>query len=360
MKRIKIAIVGLHYGKHIIETQILSGKASDFFELTAVCSLEKDDVSEVAVRYGVRGFTDLDEMLREGDFECVGLFTGPAGRADQIKAIVRAGKDIITTKPFEESSSSAKKALRELVNLNKVLCTNSPYPIMPDDIKQIYAWIEKYDLGRAISAQCFTWANYREKHDGSWYDQRELCPVAPVFRIGIYALNDLIQLFGAIESVSVVESRIFTERPTPDNANMSLKFSNGLIANVLASFCIGDDSPYPDSMVLGFENGVIYRNVGPQAIWPRKEIEMTVQAKTVSDKIVTERKTICSEKLSGAYLWGNYYDMIKNREVPSPDYVERLLGSIKVFETVNRSYNLNDIRTDKVCENVEDYDLSLV
>jgi predicted dehydrogenase len=137
-----------------------------------------------------------------------------------IRKAIRAGKHVMTTKPFELDPQAAANVLAEAKSLGMVVHLNSPPATRPGDIQQIFNWQREHDLGRPVSAQCQTWVSYREKPDGSWYDDPKRCPVAPIFRLGIYAINDLMFLFKNPRQVSVMHSRLFTQRPTPDHALM--------------------------------------------------------------------------------------------------------------------------------------------
>ena len=118
--------------------------------------------------------------------------------------------------------------------------------------------------------------NYHEQADGRWYDDPRQCPVAPIFRLGIYLINDLVRLFGDAETVQVLQSRIRTGRPTADNAQLGIRFRNGVLANIYASFCVGDGDYEPDSLVLKFENGTIYRNCGPTKPVARTSVSLVM------------------------------------------------------------------------------------
>lgn len=149
----------------------------------------------------------------------------------------------MTTKPFELNANVASRVLKEAEKMGRVVHLNSPSPL-PEDIFVIKKWIKKYNLGQVIGCRADVWANYREKADGSWYDSPKKYPVAPIFRLGIYLINDLIRLIGKPESLQVLHSRLFTKRPTPDNAQLGILFENGAIVNVFSSFCIDDGQQY--------------------------------------------------------------------------------------------------------------------
>ena len=201
--RIPIAIVGLNFGSHIIE---LLGGVEPLFRLAAVCDLDFAKAKERAAGLGVRAYGNLDDLLADPDIPVIGLFTGPAGRAELLGQIIRAGKDVITTKPFEVDPKAAAAVLLEAKRLGRVIHLNSPSPLLSPDLAQIVRWRDEYDLGRPTGARAEAWASYQEAADGGWHDDPARCPLAPVFRIGIYLINDLIHLFGSIEAVQVFHS----------------------------------------------------------------------------------------------------------------------------------------------------------
>ena len=52
MDRMKIGIVGLNFGKSIVN-QVLAGSGSKYFELAAVCDMDRIRADEIAVKSGV-------------------------------------------------------------------------------------------------------------------------------------------------------------------------------------------------------------------------------------------------------------------------------------------------------------------
>ena len=64
-------------------------------------NLNEEKVSTCAKKYQVKGTTRFEELLEDPAVPVIGLFTGPSRRADFVRKIIRAGKDVMTTKPFE-------------------------------------------------------------------------------------------------------------------------------------------------------------------------------------------------------------------------------------------------------------------
>jgi predicted dehydrogenase len=256
-KKIKIAGVGLKFGEHVIRQMVDNGMASPFVELGGVFDLDAERTREVAQLFGTRAYGSLDEILADPEIEAVGLFTPPAGRAELIRKVIRSGRHVMTTKPFELNAAEALSVLTEAREIGRIVHLNSPGPLPDPETQQILEWQREFQLGQPVAVRWETYANYREKADGSWYDDPQRCPVAPIFRLGIYGINQLLRLCGRVESVAVAHNRLFTGRPTPDNAELSLVFANGALGSIFASFCVDDGYRYSDVLCVHYERGTI-------------------------------------------------------------------------------------------------------
>mgnify|MGYP006281850145 CR=1 FL=1 len=334
MERIPIAVVGLNFGRHIVR-ELRIGPAGEYFELAAVCDLDAARADKLADRFRVDSFHSLEELLEESDIPVVGLFTGPEGRAQLIRRIIDAERDVMTTKPFELDPDAAESVLHEARDAGRVVHLNSPAPLPPADLQQANAWREDMELGRPIACRAETWASYREEPDGSWQDDPDRCPVAPIFRLGIYLINDLVHLFGKAETVQVSSSHLFTGRPTPDNAQLSIRFENGALANVFASFCIKDGLFYRNSLTINYQNGTIYRNVGPVEADKREETHMSVVAGHDPQDPVIARTEV--ETRSGEYRWDLFHRAIQGEELEGEISPEEIAEGLRIIQAMRQS-----------------------
>ncbi len=331
MERRQIAFVGLNFGRTIIE-RLRRGKGNQFFEVAAVCDSDRQKAERVAAELGVRAYFGLDQLLADPESPAVvGLFTGPAGRAELIRQLIRRGKDVMTTKPFETDPRTALQVLQEAGQMGRIVHLNSPTPVPTGDLRQMEEWAEQYRLGRPVACRCDTWCSYREKPDGSWYDDPELCAAAPILRIGIYLINDLVRIFGPAAQVNVLQSRIFTERPTADNAQLGILFRNGAIANVFASFCTQDGDYYKDSLVLNYERGTIYRSSGPG----RKETGEGDRTRLALKTLDETGRHIVEETVAdgycGEYQWEIFYRALQGEVFPDQIRPEQVAEGIKIL-----------------------------
>lgn len=331
-RRINMLLVGLNFGKWVMENEVLGGQGKDYVNIVALCDLNKEKVDALAAQWGARAEYDLDAALRREDIEAVLLITGPVGRARLIDKCLDAGKAVLTTKPFDPSSTETLRVLSKAQALGIPVYMNSPYPTTPPEIAQIRDWVDQYRLGRPVGYRASCTCSYREKPDGSWYDDPEKCPAAPIYRLGIYLINDLCRLLPPVEEVGLLQSRLFTGRPTADNALLSLLHVGGTVGSLYCSFCVGDKQVYRNTLELNFEQGTIYKNVGPLSDSEGEGISLRLvvpqdQGTRVIEKVV--------DKPPAGYPWKLFHDAV--RGMPADDAVtpEQVAAAIAVIEKMS-------------------------
>lgn len=341
---IPIGIVGLGFGRWIVRALQRPENAS-LFQIVRVCDLEPAKAHAVALEIGCE-IASYSELLNDPAIPALGIFTEPQGRADLVGQAIRAGKHVVSTKPFEEDSVAALAVMEEAVRLGKIIHLNSPSPFPTPDLAVISEWQKHFHLGRPLSAQCSTWVRYDEEADGGWLDDPELCPVAPIFRLGIYLINDAIEIFGEAEEVQVMSSRIFTGRPTPDHAQLSIRFRSGALVNILASFCINDGDRYRNAMTLNFENGTVYRNTDPEGRGDSAGCLSVVVAR--NDKPVQIDRRSVSD-MSGNYDWKSFHAAVEGNQGLPADYPKKVAAGIQVIEAMKTSERLGrPVRLEKL------------
>jgi len=332
---IKIGVLGLRFGLQQMQ-EVMHGADEQFVEIRAVCDNVPERLKEGCEAFGCAGYDDLDRMLVESDIEAVALFTGPAGRAGLIRRILHAGKHVMTTKPFEVYPEAGLAVLKEAAGLGLVLHLNSPSALPGDDIRQILAWRREHKLGDLIFANMDGWYQRREEADGSWYDDPALCPVAPCFRLGIYAINDLIVLAGTPLEVQVLESRKLTGRPTPDIAQLSIRFEGGAIASVRNSFC-----PTPTRGVHGselvFERGVVVRSYDGENHFTAANITLKLEAVDADGGRLCEEALIPANRASHAYRWDAFHSAVRGASRDGEVPPETIINGIRIVTAMARA-----------------------
>lgn len=339
MEPIRIVIVGLNFGSHILR-QIVDGPGRPYLQLVGVCDLDTERCTQKGHELGVRAYATLEEVIADPAVEAVGLFTGPSGRARLIRRLMQGGKHVLTTKPFERDANEALDVLREAHRLGIAVFLNSPSALLPPDLAQVEVWRQEFELGRPVAARFDIWASYQETADGRWYDDPEQCPIAPIFRIGIYLINDAVRVFGEAADVQVLSSRLRTGRPTPDNAQLGIRFRSGALANIFASLCIDDGDAHRNAMTLNLEHGTIYRNCGPfQSSYRDGGSELVLVQRGPEGRQVTARVALPDFHPHHVYQWDVFQRAVRGeRDLPlvSP---ETVAAGIRIIEAMVRAEN---------------------
>jgi predicted dehydrogenase len=329
---VRLAVVGLNFGEYMVN---LMHAGIPGLDLRLLCDQQVEKARRLAEKCSVRATGSLDEVLADSEIEAIALFTGPKGRSALVEKILSAGKHLLTTKPFELDLSSAERALATAATSGLVLHLNSPGPTPAADLDTIRTWETERKLGRVVGLRAETWASYREQPNGTWYDDPDSCPAAPITRLGIYFLNDFLPLLGRATRLHVVQSRLFTERPTADNAQITAEFENGSLANVFASFCINDGEPYRDDVTLNYENGTIRRRVirTPEGGMntDHVELELTLPGKPV------ERLQLPPGAYAGWYQWEAFARAIRGDSRVPRVAAEATLNGVCLLDAVRRS-----------------------
>jgi predicted dehydrogenase len=328
---VQLVIVGLNFGKgmaNLIQRDVPS------LRVAGLCDQDTAKAMELGTKLGATVYDSLDAALEDPAVEAIGLFTGPHGRAALISKILRAGKHIITTKPFELDLDAAARVLDEARERKLAIHLNSPAPHPSEDLQVIAGWVKEHQLGLPLSLHAQTWAHYREQANGTWYDDPRLCPAAPILRLGIYFLNDFVPLLGPARRVFASQSRIFTKRPTADHAQVALEFKGGGVGTVFASFCTNDGQPYRDQVLLHYENGTIRRWM-ERVKGPDMGRDYAVLELTTGGKQYEARTT--PGAYAGWYQWDAFARAVRSNEPTSLEHKERILTGLRLMDSVRRS-----------------------
>ncbi len=336
LKPIRLGICGLGYGLYHAR-QLLASPNARYLEFVAASDNRPERLASAVTALGCRGVPDLADLLADPAIEAIALFTGPAGRADMIRRIIRAGKHVMTTKPFELDADAGLAVLREARALNRVVFLNSPAPVLGDDLAQIKRWQKEHGLGRLIFALSDCWYRSTEKADGTWYDDPALCPVAPIFRLGIYGINDVLALVDdELAELQVLESRVLTGRPTPDVAQLSLRFAGGTTAAIRATWCCG---PWRDNQAseFVFERGVVRRTYSTPYHKTAAETMVTLEAEDARQQIFNRKVSVPNLFVNSAYRWDLFHDAIRGGTVGDLLTPEQMVAGVRVIDAMKRA-----------------------
>ncbi len=330
---IQIGVLGLNFGggiaRHIAKTV-------PCLNIRGVCDVNNDKCQQLATELGVKSYQKLNDMLLDDEIEAIAVFTGPVGRAKLISHILRADRHILTTKPFELDAADSSRVLEEAKKRGLIIQLNSPGPGPAQDIVTIHKWAKEYDLGRPVAFRAETWTRYHEQRNGTWYDDPQQCSVAPILRLGVYFLNEFASLFGTPSEVHVIQSRLFTERPTSDHAQLSISYKNGAMGFVFASFCIEDGQPFRDHVTLNFERGTVRRWVERDSPTTDLSGDIAVVELRKKDTPVIQFRTDPGA-FCGWYQWHTFWKDIRGGYAMTADDIRSVQYGVNIIDAMRVS-----------------------
>jgi predicted dehydrogenase len=344
MKRVTLGVVGLRFGANLLRSEMARGPGAEWLQPVAVCDQDPRRLEAAAKEFGLPATAELDALLADPAIEAIGLFTGPFGRAGLLRRCLRAGKHVMTTKPFELDPEAAAAVLAEAASLGKVVHLNSPCASRSGDLRLIEEWRGRHGLGRPLAARCECWFKRVEKADGSWYDDPERCPVAPILRLGIYGINDMTRVLGEAESVQVMETRLLTGRPTPDLAQLTVRFKNGAIGHSVNGWCL-QPSRGAEALTLYFENGTVFRNP-PFLEQPKGKVLLAVVPAANADGRPAETALLDGRQMSMAYQWDVFARAVRGEPPAEATPAATIVEGVKVLAAMKRA--MKSGRTEKV------------
>jgi predicted dehydrogenase len=333
---VKLGICGLGYGLYNARHLVVSPQAR-YVKFVAACDVRADRLAAATSILGCRGYGDLAAMLADPEVEAVALFTNPNGRAALIRQIIQAGKHVMTTKPFELDADAGLAVLHEAKACGKTVFLNSPAPVLGDDLRQVRDWQQRHSLGRLVFALCDCWYRSIERPDGTWYDDPALCPAAPIFRLGIYGINDVLALVNEdLVELQVLQSRILTGRPTPDVAQLSLRFAGGAMAAIRATWCCG---PWRDNQAseFVFERGVVRRTYSTPDHKTAPDTVLTLEAVDADGRIFNERAIVSNQTVNSAYRWDLFHQALRREPPAQANTPEQLVAGVRVIHAMTQA-----------------------
>ncbi len=288
----RIGVIGIGYGAQVY----VPGLQSEGWEITALCSRNRDKVAKVADAAGIRDVhTDPMELIRRDDLTAIAITTPPGAHRELSIAALKAGKHVLCEKPFalDAKEAGAMLAAADASGRTAMIGHEFRHTSQRAYIKQLLTegYIGKFQLctielflDRYVTKEPrpLTWNAF--KADGGGL----------LGALGSHYIDGLRHWFGEVASVfghvdalrpdllDPATNRI-VKSETDDTFLFALRFKSGGMATMSASFAatpargarivvMGDngtliaEQPGPNPM----ENGVV---IGSRDGSPLKELE---------------------------------------------------------------------------------------
>ncbi len=337
-KPLGVAVIGLNFGGYVVRVTCENKRYKCLF----ACDISEERARTIGEQFNVPWTTSFEEVLSSPEVEAVFIYTPPHMHGEHICMAARAGKSIRVTKPLERSSRAAIEALNYAKEQGVAVAVDSP----PPRYNGIYAiakeLIDNGELGDIISASNYTGSFYGNIYpDGTWYDNPDLCPGGPIYRLGIYGINYFNVILGKPRQVTAVQSWKRSTRPTPDTGSVTIVYENGAVVTITNSLSWGGVS-YPDTTLIHGTKGSLLIN-------PRHELHRT-PAWEIFFRVRDNVRNIPIPQNPGGMSDEDYFiDMVRNHRQPEIPLSHAVEG-VRVIEAAHLSLKENRaVLLDETC-----------
>jgi len=198
-------------------------------ELVAVSRAQPELAESFAKQFSARKwYSEWTELLRDQEIDAVYIATPVHLHAAQTIAAAEAGKHVLCEKPMAMNVSECDRMIAAC-RANKVKLGVAYYRHFYPVVERIKSIIASGDIGTPVLVQinAFEWFNPRADHPRSWLLKKDLAGGGPMFDFGCHRIEVLMNIFGAIKSVSAMTANVLFDRETEDTATALFQFAGG-------------------------------------------------------------------------------------------------------------------------------------
>jgi len=246
MNKTKVGIVGCGAISGIYLTNLTNMFTN--IGIAGVCDLIDDRAEKAAKEYNLKKYKDMHDMFADNNVEIVLNLTRPYEHFDVNMAAIAAGKNVYAEKPLGATLEEGIKA-REAAEKKGVLLGGAPDTFLGAGIQTCRKLIDDGYIGRPVAATAFMVCRGHE----TWHPDPEFYYQfggGPMMDMGPYYVTALVNLLGAVNTVSGVakksfETRLITSQPhfgkvmdVEVNTHVAgqLSFANGAVGTIIQSF----------------------------------------------------------------------------------------------------------------------------
>ncbi len=232
-ERLGVGVVGLHEGL----TMLIALRASGLCKAVAGCDLssEKREQAQLAAP-GIFVTDSFDALLAREDVDIVAIYTPDSLHAEQIEQAMRAGKDVICTKPLINHPSDIHKLVNTAKETGRRLQVGQSTRFYEPFQRQR----EMYEQG-ALGEPEVVDAHYNHRMD--WYYAKSPWTVTDTHwaYLGLSHPVDLVRWYlGPIAEVQAIGTLTALGKKhgmkTPDAISVNLRAVSGRIGRVLGNY----------------------------------------------------------------------------------------------------------------------------
>jgi predicted dehydrogenase len=239
MEKLRVAVIGcgsIAQYRHLPEY-----KSNKNVELIAVCDINEERALVVAEKYGVKAYTNYEELISSGSVDAVSVCTPNYLHAPISIAALKAGIHVLCEKPMATSKDEAEAMIAASQESGKKLMIGHNQRFVPSHQKARQL-IQSGEIGKIYS---FRTAFGHGGPEGwsvegkeGWFFQKDKAFVGAMGDLGVHKADLLRYILGEeiTEVGSFVETSAKDFADVDDNAVCVLKTESGIIGTLAASW----------------------------------------------------------------------------------------------------------------------------
>lgn len=233
MKKVRFAVVGC--GK-ISSSHFTGIMRAEEAELTAVCDMNADIANQKAQEYGVRAFTDYNELLQWDGVDAVCLCTPSGMHAEQTIQAAEAGKHIVCEKPMAIHLEDAERMV-EACRKHGVKLT----VIFPRRVSPVSQFVKKFLDEGGLGKLSMCSASIKFYRDQAYYDSAgwrgtwAMDGGGALMNQGIHTVDLLHWLAGPVASLHGYADHVLRDIEVEDTSVAILRYQNGALGTIEAT-----------------------------------------------------------------------------------------------------------------------------
>jgi len=233
MKRLRFGIVGCGV---ISVTHAEAVTALPEAQLVAVVDSDPARAKQMAERFGVAPYADLEEMLDRERVDVVNICTPSGLHGEQACRAMRSGRHVIVEKPLEVTLHAIDEILRVQQEEKVKLAVISQHRF-DEASRRVHGLVEERAFGKLVlgNAHIPWWRSQAYYDSGEWRGTWRLDGGGVLMNQSIHSIDLLRWFVGPVNTVYAYTDTLAHRMETEDVAVAALRFANGALGSIVAT-----------------------------------------------------------------------------------------------------------------------------
>src|SRR5258706_3752586 len=205
-------------------------------QLVAVADVIPKRAQELAEKFHVTPYEDVQEMLAHEELDVVDIGTPSGQHGEHACQVMRSGRHVIVEKPMEISRAAIEEMLRVQQENGVKLAVISQHRFDPVT-RQGHDLVEEHAFGRLVLGNAIIpwWRSQAYYDSGAWRGTWELDGGGVLLNQSIHSIDVLQWLMGPVKSVFAYTDTLVHRMETEDVAVAILRLANGALGTIAAT-----------------------------------------------------------------------------------------------------------------------------